>query len=436
MCDPLILLQPVRRGSVMNFRKTVAARFCAVLALLPAIARADAVLEWNQIMVALVKEEPPPFQNRIAAITQLAVFEAVNAVTGDYKPYLGSVMPSPGVSTDAAAIAAAHKVLRNYFPANAAALEAARARSLAAIPSGPAKSEGIRTGETAAARMIAARTNDGSVPPEGYLPSSSKPGEWQLTPGCPPAGGLFKQWPNVTPFAMRSADQFRSNPPPALSSTRYARDYNEVKDVGGAEGAERPRDRANVVHLYAALSDAILWNPIAIEVAAARSSSLSENARALALLNMALSDAGVAVMETKYHYIFWRPETAIQAAGMDGNPRTDADPSYVPFIVAPCFPSYPSGHASTSYAAREVLERLFGVKGHSITVSSPAVPGVILSYSDFKTITDDIDDARVYGGIHFRFDQDEGGEQGRRLGAYIFRHSLRPLRDCPCDDEK
>jgi hypothetical protein len=209
-----------------------------------------------------------------------------------------------------------------------------------------------------------------------------------------------------------------------------------VKAVGAAEGADRPKDRADVAHLYAAVGDAILWNPIARQVAASKNSSLSENARAFALLNVALSDAAVAVLDTKYHYVLWRPETAIRAGGTDGNPRTEGDPSYTPFIPTPCFPSYPSGHATSSYAAREILERLYGFKGHSITVSSPAVPGVTLKYTDFKTITADIDDARVYGGIHFRFDQEGGAELGRRLGTYVYRHSLRPVRGCSCEDEE
>jgi hypothetical protein len=149
---------------------------------------------------------------------------------------------------------------------------------------------------------------------------------------------------------------------------------------------------------------------------------------------MALSDAGVAVMDTKYHYNFWRPETSIAAAGTDGNERTDPDSSYVPFISAPCFPGYPSGHASTSYAAREVLERIFGARAHSITVSSPALPDVTLRYTKLKEITSDIDDARVYGGIHFRFDQEGGAEQGRLVGAYIYMHSLRPAPSRSADE--
>ena len=191
-----------------------------------------------------------------------------------------------------------------------------------------------------------------------------------------------------------------------------------------------------MAQFYAGFGDAVLWGAIARQIAAAQGRSLSQNARAFALLNMALSDAGVALVETKYHYNFWRPETAIRAAGTDGNPTTDPDPSFVPFITTPCHPSYPSGHATTSYAAREVLERIFGRRDHSITLSNAAVPDVILKYTSLKEITDDIDDARVYGGIHFRFDQEAGAKQGRRLGAYVHKHSLGRTRGCLCEDEE
>ncbi len=418
----------------MNYGIISAVSLCSVLMLSPAMAQADAVLDWNEIMLELVQDQPPPFQNRFAAITQLAVFEAVNAVTGHYKPYLGTITPSPDVSADAAAIASAHAVLRNYFPDRAAFLDIALDNSLAGIAEGSAKSGAIAIGETAAAEVMSARANDGSELTDSYVPSTSEPGDWQLTPDCPATGGFFRHWRNVTPFAIRSAHQFRSDPPPALSSGSYTRAYKEVKEVGGLDSTERPPERANVAKLYAVLSDAALWNPIARQLAVARHHSLSQNARSLALLNMALSDGGVAVMDTKYHYNFWRPETAILAAGTDGNRRTVADSSYIPFISAPCFPSYPSGHATTSYAAREVLERIFGRHGHAITVSSPAAPDVTLRYTKLKNITSDIDDVRVYGGIHFRFDQDQGAEQKRRLGAYIYGHSLKPARGHKCND--
>ena len=192
--------------------------------------------------------------------------------------------------------------------------------------------------------------------------------------------------------------------------------------------SRRPSDRVHVVQVYAALSDAALWNPIARQLAAVRHRSLADNARTFALLNMALHDAGVAVMDTKYHYRFWRPETAIAEGAADGNPRTAPDSSFAPFIPAPCFPSYPSGHASTSYAAREVLEAIFGRRGHAILVSTPAVPGDALKYTSLADVTADIDDARVLGGIHFRFDQDSGAEQGRQIGRYVHQHRLRPVR--------
>ncbi len=401
---------------------------CTAIVFSPAAANGDVVLEWNAIMVAVVAEQPPPNMNRFAAITQLAVFEAVNAVTGGYRPYLGTIPAAPGASADAAAITAAHGVLRWYFPERAAFLDAERARSLGRVPDGPAKTGGTAIGEAAAVQAMAARENDGSAPPEFYLPSSSAPGDWQLTPDCPPDGGFFLNWRNVAPFVLRRADQFRSHPPPALTSRRYARDYQEVKAVGGRDSTVRQQDHADLVRVYAALSDAVLWNAIARQLAAAHRRSVVENARVLALLNMALSDAGVAVIDAKYHYDVWRPETAIAGGGGDGNPRTVADTSFVPFIPAPCFPSYPSGHASTSYAAREVLERIFGRRGHAIRLATAAVPGVVLMYTRLEDITSDIDDARVYGGIHFRFDQEEGAEQGRQVGADVYRRSLRPVR--------
>ncbi len=414
----------------MMIQRIAAAALCAASISTPSIARADVVLDWNEIMVAVVADQPPTQMNRIAAITHVAIFEAVNAVTGGHKSYLGTLHRSPGASAEAAAITAAHGVLRHYLPAHATMLDGARVRSLTMVPDGPAKAAGITVGEDAAARMIAARENDGSEPPEFYLPSSSDPGEWQLTTDCPPAGGVFLQWRNVRPFVLRRAEQFRSDAPPALNSSRYTRDYKEVKAVGGRDSTERPDDRADVVRMYAAVGDAILWNPIARQLATARHSSLSQNARTFALLNMALSDAAVAVLETKYHYNFWRPETAIPGAASDGNKRTDPDSSFVPFISTPCFPSYPSGHATSSYAAREVLERIFGRRGHSLIVSTPAIPELILRYTTLGDITSDIDDARVYGGIHFRFDQEGGAEQGRLLGAYVYRHGLRPAHDC------
>src|SRR5215471_7067154 len=246
----------------MNCR-VIASLFTATLLLAPA-ARADVVQDWNTIMLNTVATQSPFAQARFAAITQLAVFEAVNACTGEYQPYLGSVTAPSGASAEAAAAAAAHKILTNYFGASVT-LDNALTTSLAAIPDGPSKTDGIAVGVAAANAMIAARANDGSTPLQTFIPTSTDPGSWQRTP--PAFGpGLFYNWRNVTPFGIETSDQFRLGPPPALTSERYQRDYNEVKTVGELNSAARPQDRSDVAKFYAAASPAQVWNSVAQQV--------------------------------------------------------------------------------------------------------------------------------------------------------------------------
>jgi hypothetical protein len=389
-------------------------------------AQADAVQDWTGIMLQTISGQSPFAQARFAAITELAVFEAVNACTREYVPYLGTVSAPRHASAAAAAATAAHHVLKYYFPANATMLDAALTASLASIPDGQGKVDGIDVGGASAAAMIEARANDGSSPLQTFLPATTDPGVWQPTP--PAFGpGILANWPRVTPFGIRSSDQFRAGPPPALTSHRYRRDYDEVKSVGEVHSTARPQDRTDVAHFYADRSPAQVWNAAALQVSAAGRQTLSENARAFALLNMAISDALVAVFDTKYFYVFWRPVTAIRAGDTDGNPYTEPDPGWTPLIATPPFPSYASAHASGSGAARRILERLFGADGHSITLLDPLL-NLTLHYTNFRDITDDIDDARVYGGIHFRFDQERGSTLGRRVGEYVYMPNLRPLR--------
>jgi hypothetical protein len=405
----------------------------------PPVARADAVQDWNAIMLATVAGQNPFAQARFAAVTHVAIFEAVNAITGEYEPYLGTIAAPPWASQESAAVAAAHAVLVHYFSAQTGVLDAARDTSLAAIPDGQPKIDGIAVGQAAAAALIALRGNDGSAGSpiaDPFPPRSSNPGEWQLTPGCPSAGsGVFYHWRNVTPFGLQSSSQFRSGPPPALTSNEYAKDYEEVKAVGALNSILRPADRADVASFYQALLAVGVWNQVARQLGAAHGSSLAENARAFALINMALSDALVTVMETKYYYAFWRPETAIRAGDADGNPKTEPDIDFSPFMsslpgslgITPCFPSYPSAHATASYAARRVVQEIWGGGSHSIDLFAPAL-NLTLYYTSLKQITDDIDDARVYSGIHFRFDQDAGAKQGWRIGGYVHGNLLRPVQ--------
>jgi membrane-associated phospholipid phosphatase len=417
---------------------------CILMATLlfgPAVAKADAVLDWNLIAVntAIANGQSPFAQARYAAIVQLAVFEAVNAVTGDYRPYIGGIDAPRGASADAAAIQAAYRVLITYFRSSTS-LDAERANSLASIPDGKAKIDGIATGEAAANALVALRANDGSSPPQFKTPGPAVPGEWQATPSCPIvngiASGIAFQWQNITPFGVRSAKEFLLAPPPALRSNKYAKTYNEVMTVGSLDSTERPPDRSDVATYYAATSPTQAFNQAARQVAQEQRRSLSENAQALALINMAMSDSLVSAFFNKYLYNFWRPETAIRAGGTDGNPKTHADPNFQPFIVTPCFPSYPSNHGSAANAAVAVMRRLYGEAGHSITLSNPAVPTIVLQYSSFKQITSDISDARVYGGIHFRTDQDAGALLGLAIGEAVYKHNLRPAHDDDWDDHR
>jgi hypothetical protein len=397
----------------------------AALLVSAAVAHADTVLDWNAIAASVALGNPFN-QARVLATTQLAVFEAVNAIEKNYEPYLGTVVAPAGASADAAAIAAAHRVLKFYAPASAVTmLDNARTASLAAIPDGPAKDGGIATGEAAAAAMLANRFNDGATPAESYLPSSNDPYQWQLTAGCSAAGGGFYNWRNLRTFGIASAEEFRADAPPALDTPQYARDFEEVKRVGRNTSADRPQDRTDVARFYAAIAPATIMNMAARQIAAARGDSLSQNARALALINMAISDAAVASFGTKYHYTTWRPETAIHNADVDGNARTEADATWQPLITAPCFPSYTSNHASLSSGGAEVLRRLYGEGEHAITIITPALPALVYHYTEFKQILNDISDARVFGGIHFRYDQDAGERLGRAVATAVYKGNLR-----------
>jgi hypothetical protein len=393
----------------------------------PAAARADTVTDWNEIMQATVSAPPtnPFFQARWGAIVQLAVFEAVNAIVGDYEPYLGTIEAPAWASPDAAAIAAAHGTLVMLRPGSAADLNTARDLWLAAIPDGPEKDAGIIVGEEAAMAMLLLRADDGSAQAASvpYTPGTD-PGDWQPTLPAN-AAAFLPGWGLVTPFALAEGSQFRLPPPPALQTGLYANDYNEVKLLGRIDSPFRPQDRTDVARFYAATTPVQTWNPAARQASDAQGKTLSENARIFALLGMAMADGAISSFDTKYHYNLWRPLTAIRAGDTDGNNRTEADPDWLPLIPTPAFPSYASAHATLSGAARAVLERAFGKDGHAITLTNPSLPGIVLNYTAWEEITDDIDDARVYGGIHFRFDQEDGAHQGCHVGRYILENYLR-----------
>jgi hypothetical protein len=393
----------------------------------------DIVLRWNQIAAQTATATSPFNQARVGAIVQLAVFEAVNAITGEYEPYLNPPMAAPsGASVDAAVITAAHLTLTTYFPAAAGALNAARDADLGAIPASQAKTDGIAVGTSAANAMIALRAADGSAPLTTIVPSSTEAGAYQLTTGC--AAGMFYNWQNVTPFGIPAAADFLLPSPADLPVNLYAKAYAEVQKVGASASVYRSPDRTEVVRLYATSSPSFALMMAARQIAEAKGTSVSENARALALIQMSISDALVASFMNKYHYNLWRPETGIRNGATDGIDKTYGDPGFTPFIPTPCFPSYPSNHASGTEGGLETMRRLFGAAGHDITITNtvPALGSlpattITKSYTQLKEILDDVSDARVYGGIHWRFDQDAGNVLGRVIATEVVKNNLRPV---------
>jgi hypothetical protein len=392
-------------------------------------ARADVVSDWNAIMeqTAHSASQNPAEWARTAAITQVAVFEAVNSIAGDYEPYHESLDAPAGASQESAVVAAAHRALVSLHNTKAPELDELRDKSLRAIPDGPGKKAGIALGIAAADAILALRADDGFFTPVPYTPGT-EPGEYRPTP--PEFIPAFMPWlGQVKPFVIRHGRQFRSAPPPRLRSKDYARNYEEVKRVGEAHSSERPEDRTRGARFYEATDADGIYYPAARQIMAVRKRTLSENARLFAVLAMAIFDSAVACFETKYHFNLWRPVTAIQEAASDGNPKTEPDAKWQALVFTPPFPAYPSGHASIGGGARAVLEEEFGPDGHAITLTNPVVPDITLHYTSFKHITDDIDDARVYGGVHYRFDQEAGALQGKRVGEYVIRHALRPACD-------
>jgi hypothetical protein len=401
-------------------RRLSAVLIGAALSSVAAAGAGDAVLEWNEIAQRTVAPASPLVQSRSMAIVQAAVADAVAAVEGGYEPFALRETAAPGAVAPAAVAAAAHAALIALHPAAAPSLDAAYAGSLARVADGAGKTEGIRVGKAAAAAALALRATDGASASAGYT-SANRPGRWVPTPPAfgPPLGA---HWGRVRPFTLSSPDQFRAGPPPPPDSAAYARDLREVWELGGAASPRRAPEITNAARFWI-ISGMQAWNPVARQLSAARGRSSAENARLLALLNLAMADALIACWDSKYAHDTWRPVTAIQTGG-HGVP---ADAGWTPLIPTPPFPAYPSGHACAGGAARVILERHLGPAGHAITLTSPTAPGVTFTYDSFKAIADQVDEARVGGGIHVRHDQAAGGELGRRVGEHVCRTALRPL---------
>ena len=421
---------------VLTCRTRLATLVLAVGVLMPSVTRADEVTDWNQILVSALTATSTSPQNagRIAAITHAAVFDAVNGINPRYTPYFVTDEAPGGASRRAAAVQSAYAVLRTLLPAQAAGLERQRDASIAAIRSdqhGQSVDRGIEWGQFVASALLTERSTDG-FPAGGVAdPGDLTIGKWRPEAGLPPAGlPAVTPWLAVLrPFVMPTPDHFRPAGPPALDSAAYDSDFEEVKRVGRATGSSRTPEQT-VIAFFWTDNTISHWNRIAVSVAQQRRTTLVENARLFALLNLAMADAGIAVWDAKFLYRFWRPFSAIPLAELDGNPSTEADPSWTSLVLTPNHQEYPSGHGGLSGAAARVLGSIFGDRT-TFTHRTDTAPFAPRTHRSFAGAADEANNSRVYGGIHFRTAVRDGRIIGDNVGRLAMETLLRPL----CDDD-
>ena len=400
------------------------------------LARADAVLDWHEIAVNTISTASPPRPGPVGfldmAVVQAAVYDAVQAIDGKFKPYHVQIAEASG-SPEAAAAKAAHDVLVSIFPAQGASLDATYLDYLA--KKGLAESDpGIAVGQTAAAGILARRANDGRVPNPLPPPFTGENaiGMWRPTtsyqPPPPPSGApMATPWLGAVPcFTLQSGDQFRAKPPPALTSQQYATNYNEVKALGAQSNSTRTPEQTDLAYFYAGKSgnNFVLWHRALRNVAAAHVNNIADSARLLALANLAMADAVITVWDSKKHYVLWRPVTAIQEGEKDGNGTTAGDPSWQPFLNTPPYPDYTSGANGVTGALTRSLALFFGKDDMTFTVTSDysEPPKKTRNYNRFSDMASDMVNVRIYHGIHFRFADEASREQGTKVADWVFGH--------------
>jgi len=415
----------------------------------------NSVLEWNAIagdaaLVCLAPTNDPLHESRMYAMMHAAVHDAVNAIDRRSQPYAFDGAAPAGASVDAAVAAAAHDVLVPTllaipapFPpecgqAAAAMVEAEYTAAVAAMPGGAATTAGLTVGRNSAAAILALRENDGSDTPliVADMPQGTEPGEYRFTPGTP--FQFAPGWADVTPFVLRSSTQFRPSKPYKLTSKKYAEDYNEVKSLGG-DGITTPSARTSEetqIALFWVESSPLQWNHIARTVAASVGLDTWESARLFGLLNLAMADGYISSFETKNHYNFWRPVTAIHEGDGDGNQSTTGDATWTPLVGTPPVSDHSSAHAVEGAAAAGVMQRFFGTdtiafETCSLTLTAAeACDGssqVVRSYGSFSQAAAENGESRVLVGFHFRNAVNKGLKHGRKIANLTYSQFLRPL---------
>lgn len=413
----------------------------------------DAVTSWNAALLKTVRHStapsadipgllikpPPPMVAKYLAMVSGAMFDAINAVEQQYESYLPGIIQESNASAVAAGAVAAHNVAASVYD-NQEALDLwdkTLAEIMATVADGSGKTLGIQVGEQVATAMINNRANDGSSATVSYTPGT-QPGQWRPTaPGFTAA--TLPQWPDVTPFALASGDEFRPTAAPALDSAEYAAAVDEVKSLGDINSTTRTQDQTNIALFWADAGGTGTppghWNQIAIDVGLQHGQSLLQNARMMALLNYAMADAGIASWDAKYAYNVWRPIDAVRLADTDGNASTQSNSNWTPLLNTPSFPSYTSGHSTFSSAAAAVLTELFGTVSFTTMADvgstgawppSDNIAGLqVRSFTSFQQAAQEAGVSRVYGGIHYSFDNTAGLALGNSVGQLVMASLLQ-----------
>ncbi|HXB18644.1 MAG TPA: vanadium-dependent haloperoxidase [Steroidobacteraceae bacterium] len=404
----------------------------------------NAVSDWHTNMesaVVVAGKKSPTVAFVYFAYADVAMYDAVNSIDGRFEPFAVHVQAPPDASEDAAASVAAHDVLVHYLPLQQATLDAQLQASLSAIPNGPPKTDGVNVGQAVAAQWLAIRSGDGLEAAVSLPLPNPGPGVWQPVPTYPSPNPItpppVAEWQaQFKPFVLRSADQYLEHvpAPPALTSATFTADFNLTKSYGALDSSVRTAQQTEI-GLFWSDNPAAQYSRALRGLIGTQGLGTADAARLGALSFVALADSATACMNAKYHFLFWRPLTAIRNAGTDGNPGTVADPNWVPLDVTPGHPEYPANHGCVTQALMDAMTAFFATDAVPYSITS-TVTGTTHSFASFEDVVQEVDEARIFGGMHFHHSVKEGNKLGRRVADYILDHKFcRVNEGCGTEDQ-
>jgi membrane-associated phospholipid phosphatase len=384
----------------------------------------QSAVDWNRELITILgtpgAQPATVHPTRSFALLQAAEYDAVTSITHAAPPYLFSVRAPRAPRPDAAADQAAHDVLTALYPPLKSGPDQLLATELAAIPDTRGKQQGIEVGESVAERLVAVRSSDGSAATPPPFTAGNQPGDYRPTPPNFPAP-VFSNWGSVTPFVLDNGPQFRPAPPPPITSVAYARALNQVKSLGQDSSTTRTADQTTQAKFWGAAPIWNVWNEVAQKLAVTRHANLEQTVTVFANLDLALADTTIGLYDAKYHYLVWRPITAIRLGNTAGNPGIIGDPGWSPLAVTAADPSYPGAHAAISQAAATVLSAFYG-NHQQLTVTSDGDPGVTRTFNSFQAAANEATLSRIFAGQHTMIDLVAGQQLGHHVGDFVLDH--------------